>query len=278
LFDSVAIVSRIDKPEAIRLAKEISSYLENKGITVKLEADLANKLKAKERITLDFKTDLLVTIGGDGTVLRAFHLTNGSVPIFPIRMGTVGFLCDEDWDKAITALDKLLIGEYVTEVCFSLQSNLDTPLALNEFRVGCALPSHPVELEVYVDEFLIAKDKLDGMIVSTNTGASAYALSAGANIIDPRLKAIMIVPICPLSPNFKPYVIPSDSTVKIRLINENDLVTLVDGEYQKRLSGVKELKIFKSQRTVTILRTRWNFYERLKRRLNVSSTKWEATI
>lgn len=273
MLDSVAIVARTDKPEAIRLAKDISLYLEKKGMTVGFETELANKLDARDRIALSFQVDLLVTIGGDGTVLRAFHLTDGSVPIFPIRMGTVGFLCDEDWDKAILALDRLLKGEYVKEECFSLQSNLDTPIALNEFRVGSPSPSHPVELEVYVDEFLIAKDKLDGMIISTNTGASAYALSAGANIIDPRLKAIMIVPICPLSPNFKPYVVPSDSTIKIRVIGENEVMALVDGEYQKRLSGIKEIKIFKSTRTVTILRTRWNFYDRLKRRLNVSSTK-----
>jgi NAD+ kinase len=273
LFNSIAIVARTDKPEAMKLAKDINLYLENKAMTVRFEKELANKLKARDQTALSFQVDLVITIGGDGTVLRAFHLTDGSVPIFPIRMGTVGFLCDEDWDKAIAALDKLLNGDYVKEECFSLQSNLDTPIALNEFRVGSPSPSHPVELEVYVDEFLIARDKLDGMIISTNTGASAYALSAGANIIDPRLKAIMIAPICPLSPNFKPYVIPSDSTVKIRVVSENELMTLVDGEYQKRLSGIKEIKIFKSTRTVTILRTRWSFYERLKRRLNVSSTK-----
>jgi NAD+ kinase len=273
LFNSVAIVARTDKPDAVRLAKDIDLYLENNGITVKFETELADKLKANERTTLNFHVDLVITIGGDGTVLRAFHLTDGSVPIFPIRMGTVGFLCDEDWDKAMVALGRLLSGDYVREECFSLQSNLDTPIALNEFRVGSPSPSRPVELEVYVDEFLIARDKLDGMIISTNTGASAYALSAGANIIDPRLKAIMIVPICPLSPNFKPYVIPSDSSVTIRVINGNELMALVDGEYQKRLPGVKEIKIFKSTCIVTILRTSWNFYERLKRRLNVSSTK-----
>jgi NAD+ kinase len=273
VFKSIAIVARTDKPDAIKLAKDIGQYLEKRGMIVKFETELASKLKAKDRTALSFQVDLVITIGGDGTVLRAFHLTDGSVPIFPIRMGTVGFLCDEDWDKAIPALDRLLNGGYAKEECFSLQSNLDTPIALNEFRVSSPSPTRPVELEVYVDEILIARDKLDGMIISTNTGASAYALSAGANIIDPRLKAIMIVPICPLSPNFKPYVVPSDSTVTIRVINGNELMTLVDGEYQKRLSGAKEIKIFKSARIVTILRTSWNFYERLKRRLNVSSTK-----
>ena len=273
MFNSVAIVARTDKPEALKLAKDIDTHLKKRGITVKFETELANKLKAKDQVALHLAVDLVITIGGDGTVLRAFHLTNGSVPLFPIRMGTVGFLCDEDWDRAIAALDRLLDDDYVKEECFSLQSNLETQMALNEFRVGSPSPSHPIELEVYVDEFLLARDKLDGMIISTNTGASAYALSAGANIIDPRLKAIMIVPICPLSPNFKPYVVPSDSVVKIRAISENDLTILVDGEYQKGLSGIKEIKIFKSPRIVTILRTRWNFYERLKRRLNVSSTK-----
>lgn len=272
MFNRVAIISRIDRGEAIELAKETSSFLENKGIVVSFDKELANKLKAKERCS-DFRVDLLITIGGDGTVLRAFHMTNGAIPIFPIRMGTVGFLCDEDWDQSKKALDRLLKGEFTKDECFSLESNLDTPLAVNEFRLGCALPSHPIEVEVYVDKSLIARDKLDGIIVSTNTGASAYALSAGANIIDPRVEAIMIVPICPLSTNFKPYVIPSDSVVTIRVINGADLMTLVDGEYQSRLSGIREIKLFKSVHKVSIIRTGPNFYERLKRRLNMSSTK-----
>jgi NAD+ kinase len=272
LFKSVAIISRTDRHEAISLAKEIAHYLEGKGIVVGFEKELASKLKFSEKTT-DFKVDLLVTIGGDGTVLRAFHMTNGSVPLFPIRMGTVGFLCDQDWNNATEALEKLLDGEFLRDECFSLQSNLDTPLAMNEFRIGCPLPSRPIEVEVYVDELMIAKDKLDAVIISTNTGASAYALSAGANIIDPRLEAIMIAPICALSTNFKPYVVPSDSIIKVRVINEGDLMTLVDGQYQSRLSGVKEIKVFKSKVRIPILRTGPDFYERLKRRLNISSTK-----
>jgi NAD+ kinase len=272
LFNSVAIISRTDKDEAIKLAKEISSYLENRGVVVSFEKELADKLKSKQKAT-DFEVDLIITIGGDGTVLRAFHMTNGLIPILPIRMGTVGFLCDEDWNQSTKALGKLLRGEFSKDECFSLQSNLDTPLAMNEFRLGCALPSHPIEVEVYVDESLIARDKLDGIIISTNTGASAYALSAGANIIDPRLEAIMIVPICALSTNFKPYIVPSDSTVTIKVIDGGDLMTLVDGEYQSRLAGIKEIKIFKSNNKVSILRTGPSFYERLKRRLNMSSAK-----
>jgi NAD+ kinase len=272
LFNRVAIISRTDRDEAVRLAKEISSYMENRGIVVSFEKELADRLKSKEKST-DFKVDLLITIGGDGTVLRAFHMTNGVIPIFPIRMGTVGFLCDEDWGQSEKALDKLLKGEFIKDECFSLQSNLDTPLAMNEFRLGCALPSHPIEVEVYVDKSLIARDKVDGIIVSTNTGASAYALSAGANIIDPRIEAIMVVPICALSTNFKPYVVPSDSVITIKVTNGGDLTTLVDGEHQSRLSGIREVKLRKSTRKVSIIRTGPSFYERLKRRLNMSSTR-----
>jgi NAD+ kinase len=272
LFNSVAIVCRTDRREAMDLAKEISVYLKDRGIAVSYEKELVNKLKLKEKPT-DFKVDLVITIGGDGTVLRAFHMTNGAVPIFPIRMGTVGFLCDEDWGQAKEALGKLLKGEFTRDICFSLQSDLNTPLAMNEFRLGCALPSHPIEVEVYVNESLIARDKVDGIIVATNMGASAYALSAGANIVDPRIEAIVIVPICALSTNFKPYVVPSDSVITIKVMNGGDLMTLVDGEYQSSLSDVREIRLSKSASKVTIVRTGPGFYERLKRRLNMSSTK-----
>jgi NAD+ kinase len=200
-------------------------------------------------------------------------MTNGTIPIFPIRMGTVGFLCDEDWGQSRRALDKIIRGECIKDECFCLQSNLDTQLAMNEFRLGCPLPTHPIELEVYLDESLIARDKVDGIIVSTNTGASAYALSAGANIIDPRIEAIVIVPICALSTNFKPYVVPSKSVISIRVIDGGDLMTLIDGEHQSRLSGVREIKLFKAVQKVTFMRTGPSFYERLKRRLDMSSTR-----
>ena len=272
MINSVAIICRTDRDEAVELAKEIREYMEDKGVVVSFEKELVDRLKCKEKPT-DFNVDLLITIGGDGTVLRAFHMTNGAIPIFPIRMGTVGFLCDEDWDKSKRALERLLKGEFIKDECFSLQSNLDTPLAMNEFRLGCALPSHPIEVEVYVDKFLIARDKVDGIIVSTNTGASAYALSAGANIIDPRIEAIMVAPICALSTNFKPYVVPSDSVVTIKVINGGDLMTLVDGEHQSRLSGIKEIKLFKSTHKISIIRTGPSFYDRLKRRLNMSSAR-----
>ena len=272
MMNSVAIISRTDRDEAVKLAEEIGLYLKNKGIDVSFEKELANKLRLKKKFT-DFKVDLLLTIGGDGTVLRAFHMTNGEIPIFPIRMGTVGFLCDEDWEQSKKALDKLIKGEFVKDESSCLQSNLDTPLAMNEFRLGCSLPSHPIELEVYVDKSLVARDKVDGIIVSTNTGASAYALSAGANIIDPRIEAIIVVPICALSTNFKPYVVPPSSIVTIRVVNGEDLMTLVDGELQSRLTGIREIKLSKSTHKVTIIRTGPNFYERLKRRLNMSSSR-----
>jgi NAD+ kinase len=272
LFNSVAIVSRTDRPEALELAKEISLQLEKRRIKVKFEEGLADRLKAREKTTRDFASDLVITIGGDGTVLRAFHATNGRVPIFPVRMGTVGFLCDADWDDTLEALEKLLRGEYSREECFTLESNFDTPPALNEFRLGVPPPTYAIEVEIHVDNFFIARDKLDGVIVSTSTGASGYALSAGANIIDPRLEAITIVPICPLSTTFKPYVVPSNSTVTIKPISESDLTALVDGSHENRLTEVKEVKIKKSQTIATILRTGSDFYERLKRRLTIRST------
>jgi NAD+ kinase len=272
LFNSVAVVSRTDRAEAIELAREISLHLEKRRIKVKFEEVLADKLNAREKTTRDFATDLVITIGGDGTVLRAFHVTNGRVPIFPIRMGTVGFLCDADWDGAFEALESLLRGEYLRDECFTLESNFDTPPALNELRVGVPPPTYAVEVEIHVDDFFIARDKLDGVIVSTSTGASGYALSAGANIIDPRLEAITIVPICALSTTFKPYVVPSSSTITIRPINESDLTALVDGSHENRLTDVKEVKIKKSQTIATILRTGRDFYERLKRRLTIGST------
>jgi len=133
-------------------------------------------------------------------------------------------------------------------------------------------PQRMVELSVLIDGLEIARDRVDAILVSTPSGASAYALSAGASIVDPRLNAILVVPVCPLSANFKPYIVPSDVEVSVKPEPPAEMAWIVgvDGHSVRRLDPPRTVKVKRSSREVVFLRRRRNFYERLKRRFTVS--------
>jgi NAD+ kinase len=126
-----------------------------------------------------------------------------------------------------------------------------------------------IELSVLINDLEVARDRVDAILVSTPSGASAYALSAGASIVDPKLNALLIVPVCPLSANFKPYIVPSNVEVSIKpeLPADVDWIVGVDGHSVKKLSPPRTVKVKRSSREAVFLRRKENFYERLKRRL-----------
>lgn len=270
-FRRVGIVARLDRAEARDFAGRVARYLEGKGVTPLLEKELAGRLSQKGLPLRDMEADLVVVVGGDGSVLKTIHEVRGNPPIYSINMGLVGFLADVAPEEAFHAIDQVLVGKFIREECFTLSTNLDLPPALNEVRVGTDIPQQMVDIEVSVGGRRVVRDHVDAVIVATTTGSSAYALSAGANVIDPRIKAIVVVPICPLSTNFKPYIIPHDEEVTLRPSDAEFIDILVDGQCSKRITATTEIHVKKAPKTVTFLRLRDNFYERLRRRLRISS-------
>lgn len=271
LINRVGIVSRIDRRDAVDFSLKVGGFLEKKGIQAIFESDLA-KILGKEGEALDvMNVDLVITLGGDGTILRTLHAVEYKIPIFPINMGSIGFLADVYPKDALGSIEKVLKGSYIQDKCYTLATNLELPFALNEVRIGTELPQQMVELGIAINGVQIAKDKVDAIIVATTTGSSAYALSAGANVIDPRLDALIIVPVCALSANFRPYVVPSHLEVSIKPESPSDLMALADGRYQHKIPQGTEIKIQRSNESAVIYRIKENFYDRLRRRLGSSS-------
>ncbi|MCX8175820.1 MAG: NAD(+)/NADH kinase [Candidatus Bathyarchaeota archaeon] len=274
MFKKVVIAGRSDIEDSIKLAEKVAKFLLEKGLEVTFEDDVASKLGFKGEPLTMVEGDLVITIGGDGTVLRILHCIQNKMPIFAVKMGRIGFFAETTPENVFTDLEKVLNGNFFCEEHFLLKTNLNLPEALNEVRIGTLIPQQMVEVNVLVDELQVAKDRVDAIIISTPLGSTAYALSAGASIVSPDVEAIVITPVCPLSPNFKSYVVPSKSIITVTLENEIDYLILIDGQIRKVFSGKQEIKIWKSEEKISFIRVRKSFYERLKRRLKASSVNF----
>lgn len=261
MISKVAIVHKPASLEAEKISKEIEEYLKLKNIHI----------ECKELNNFDYidesQADLVIVIGGDGTIIRASHKVN-DVPILGIKVGTLGFLCETNPQNAKSVISKILTGEYY----FDIRSMLDVKYmdksysVLNEALIISSVPSKIIYLSLSKDGIIIHKGRADGIIISTSTGASAYALSAGGAIIDPWMDIIEVVFICPFSIALRPFIFPLSSKIEITLHN-HDLhgKLILDGDEVCMILDEKPVFIEKSKKQVKFIRTEpYNFYERIK--------------
>ncbi len=230
----VAVAAYSKLPESVTEFAAISTYLHERGLESTLgkldEASLRKRVRNG-----DF--DLFITVGGDGTMLRASHLCAPyGIPMLGIKMGRLGFLMQvgkQDWH---TSLDKLLKGEYWTESRMMLRAehlrageSLGNWHALNEAAVCRGQHVRPVRLSASLDGHLLTTYVADGLIASTPTGSTAYALASGGPILPPELRNILLVPIAPHLSVDRAVVLSEGTSVSI-LVKEGDAVLSVDGQ------------------------------------------------
>jgi NAD+ kinase len=270
----VGVVSRIDKKDALQVAEVVIKHLSAKGLDVVVETETAVALgKSEKRSDLnDLDADFLVTIGGDGTILRAaMEIKEPSTPLLGINMGRRGFLTEVERDDAIDALDRVIKGDYNIEESLKLSSRIKGmdevfPDALNEVLVSSSLPSKMILIRISVNGEKITEIQADGCIISTPTGSTAYNLSAGGSIISPELETIMVTAVCPYS-YFSSIAIPSDSFITIDLLKPGtESMAIIDGRSYSALKPFSTVKVWKSSNKVKFIRFN-SFYSRLRKRL-----------
>jgi len=272
VFKSVGIVARLDRKNVLKMAENISKHLLSKGLTVTLESDLAKliRVKADSENLSKMKTDFIIIIGGDGTILKTcLSIPKPETPILSINMGRRGFLAETSPKDAMPSIDKCISGEYILEKCLKLSSYIDAgalPDALNEVLIASSYPSKVIGFRVFKDNAMILKCYSDGIIVSTPTGSTAHSLSAGGPVLDPDTEAFALTPICPLTPAH-PIVLPSDSVIRLELIEpKQNIQVSIDGQYQTRIEEKSALTIKKSSHYASFIRFNQNFYNRLESR------------
>ena len=273
MFKSVGLIARYDKKKAMQLTDTLADHLKRKGLEVCVEDTLAGKTKTKHvAVPLEqMRTDFVITIGGDGTILRAcISLPKPEPPVLAVNMGVRGFLTEVTPQNAIEAVDTCLNGEYSLEKCMKLavQANgTGFPDALNEIVLLADEPARLIYARVSKNNKHILNCLADGLMVSTQTGSTGYSLSAGGPVLDPDVDSYVLTPICALSV-FKPIVFPANSTLSIDTVRPKKVVVLVDGKYRQTISSRSpSLTVKRSKNVTTFIRIKENFYERLKSRL-----------
>jgi NAD+ kinase len=272
VFKSVGLVARCDKKQALELAKEVAEYLKNKGLEVYIEDATAEKInmQAKTVPLKNMKTDFIITIGGDGTILRTCLAVPKSKPILAINMGVRGFLTEVEPKEAYSALDRTLNGDFKIEKCTKLAVSADgkaLPDALNDVVISAGEPSKILYTQIYKDDEPILKCQADGLIVSTQTGSTGYSLSAGGPVLDPEMEAFVLTPICSLTV-FRSIVFSADSKVTIEAIRPKEVLVLIDGNYRQVVTSKNPmLTITRSKNVASFIRFKDDFYHRLRSRL-----------
>jgi NAD+ kinase len=273
VFKTAGIVARYDKKQALKLAEELAEYLKNKGLEVYMEDTLTGKLNAPRKMVplARMKTDFIITIGGDGTILRTcISAPKPEPPILAVNMGVRGFLTEVEPKAARTAVERTLKGDFKIEKCVKLAVSTDgetMPDALNDVVISAGEPSKILYTQILKDDKPILKCQADGLIVSTQTGSTGYSLSAGGPVLDSEVDAFVLTPICSLTV-FRSLVFPADSKVTIEAIRPKEMLVLIDGNYRQLVKPkTHTLTITRSKNVTSFIRFKDDFYHRLRSRL-----------
>ena len=272
LFKTVGLVARFDKRTAIRLAEDLAKFLENQGIQVYVEDTLAEKTGIKGITPLEkMKTDFMITIGGDGTILRTCAaIPKPEPPILAINMGVRGFLTEVAPKQAVEAVERCLNGQFTVEKCMKLAVTADGtkfPDALNEVLISTDEPAKLLYARILKNEEPILDSQADGLMIATQTGSTGYSLSAGGPVLDPGVNAFVLTSICALS-MFRSTVFPADSSLTVKVIRPKKILVVIDGTYRQIISSkLPSLTVTRSKFDTSFIRFRENFYHRLKSRL-----------
>lgn len=252
---------------ALDAAKEIVTRLDGRHDLV-LEADLAHALGRKGMPLAHMRIDVLLAIGGDGTILRALQLS--PAPVFGINSGSLGFLAEIDAAEFPAYLDRIVGGEHRIEERLRLQALLDGQRLFdcaNEAVVHTAHIAKMRHFEIVVDGSSVQRVRADGIIVATPTGSTSYSMSAGGPIVDPRVGAILVTAIAPFKPSMRPFVVPSTSDVRVRLVKPRECLLVLDGQHEVNLKGSEDLAFTGSERPAKFIRFGYDFYRRIEEKL-----------
>ncbi len=272
-FTSVGLTARTDQEKALDLAKELMGYLEEKRLDILVDPEVAKRIQRIDSASAleEWKPDFIITVGGDGTILRTcIHVPKPEPPILAIDMGERGFLAEVPPKDAKIAIDKSLRGEFTLEHCKKVAASVEgeaLPDALNEVFISADAPVKLLYANLWKDGERILEVRADGLLVASQTGSTGYSIAAGGPVLDPETNVFVITPVCPLTP-FPPIVFSENATLTVEIERPHSALIVVDGYYRKLVEKQKpHVAITKSKNVTSFIRFRKKFYGRLKDRL-----------
>jgi NAD+ kinase len=277
-FKSVGVVARGASREAARTATELVDWLRRRGIQPALDADTLKTSRLKDLPTYKpgEQYDLVVVLGGDGTLLSVARSVSPEVPILGVNLGRLGFLTEVSRPELYPSLVKLLRGDYHIEE----RSLFDVELrrgrkttgrfrAFNDVVIAKSALAQIIDLELRIDGNLMARYRSDGLIISTPNGSTAYNLSAGGPIVYPALPVALLTPICPHTLSLRPIVVPDSKPIQVILETKKAEVFLtVDGQEGSKIDHRDTVLVKRSTSAALLVRVNGQtFYDNLRERL-----------
>ena len=266
----VGVLANPNLPKSAGIVKQVISFFEERKIELELETAIAKKFGRRGVPLSKMESAVLVTVGGDGTVLRALQETHSRV--LSINAGEVGFLTEIPPSEISIKLAQFVAGKYFIDKRIRLKAMLNKRRlhdSLNEAVVHTAQISKMRSFKVWVDDVLTMDLRADGIIVATPTGSTCYSMSAGGPIIDPDVEALVIAPLAPFKPSMRPLVVPADSEITIKLGHRKDCLLVLDGQHYEEIGSDSVLTFSKSERDAELIRFEEDFYARLHEKLGM---------
>ena len=277
---TIGLFSKPGAPAAAELAPKLIDWLRARGVGVRCDketAAYAHGCEAFPRTEVPEGCDLVIVLGGDGTLLSAARAVGGrEIPLFPVNLGGLGFLTAITIDEVFPELERALRGEHRVGKRKMLEIELMRGghsvahyEALNDAVVTKASLARMIDLEAHVDQMLVCDYKVDGLIVCTPTGSTAYSLSAGGPIIFPSVAAFCITPICPHTLTNRPVLVPESSVIRVVCLADDVSAFLtIDGQVGEHLRKYDEIVCRASTHTIHLIRPpRMRFFDVLRAKL-----------
>ena len=263
--------SRVIDTLGERAVLMVHESLEN-SLCGALGEDVRKRVRFASDEILYTAPDAMIVLGGDGSILKAARRCAGSgVPILGINLGRIGYMAEIELDE-LSMLIRLTDGEYKVEHRMMLEADIggERPFALNEAVLGGASIFRIVEIELYCDRNMVNRYRADGLIASTPTGSTAYSMSAGGAVVDPRMDAMIVTPICSHSLNATPLVFSAQSELIMKNVTEREekLYLNLDGCEMRTLTYGDTVTLRRSDKTVGFIRLKdGGFYEVLRHKM-----------
>jgi NAD+ kinase len=280
-FRKIGIISRPRRSNLSEVVPPLLRWLEERGVHVTYDQETAGSVtgpsKSHSREQVASTSELLLVLGGDGTLLAAARVAAAKgIPILPINMGSLGFLTSFMLEELYPALEDILAGRLTISERVMLHVELhrsgkiiDKQSVLNEVVVNKGALARMIELELSIDNTFVCRYRADGLIVASPTGSTAYSLSAGGPIVHPAVESFIITPICPHTLSDRPVVVRDTSIIDVKLSAGTESVFLtLDGQKGIPLQATDHIGISRAAQLLKLIQTpKKSYFEILRNKL-----------
>lgn len=265
---TVGLIAKPRSERAAQLVPEVIAWLQQRGIAVQIDEEAAvyTGRQGMPREQVAASADLLIVLGGDGTLLSAARATinhtgtDRNLPLFAVNLGSLGFLTAIKVDDIYNQLEHVLRGGYNIAKRRMLHTELwrdDQKIAehesLNDMVLSKTDIARMIDLEIHVDRYFVCVYKADGLIIATPTGSTAYSLSAGGPIMIPTVSALAITPICPHMLTNRPVIVPDESEIQVTVRGPGETHMTIDGQVGEDLEPGDRIVCRRSEHSISLV-------------------------